>query len=209
VRNRAVGDDVRSRGRALPPALDERILDLLVERRFGHAEAKKREAKHQTASQRQVVLAQCIVNNAARLQVMDPVDLHDHAILVPAGVEDVPTVPTLTDNLTTRFGEEPLPAAPRDVDLAQGLGSSHEVKKNALDEATPAIATHRQEGETNGVGIRQALLHNHGQDQGGLPIAASPKCRPHCRNLRASARNARRIDLVATPPSSLPNVDRA
>lgn len=91
-----------------------------------------------------VVLAQRIVNHLFRMQVMDPIHLHDHAKGVPSGIEHMATMRSGPHHLTLRHRHSALATSAGEINFPEGFGATEQVKEDGLDEPPAPIPAHLQ-----------------------------------------------------------------
>jgi len=189
-----------------PSAADQRRLNLRVKRGFSHPEPKQWKPEDEVTLQHEVVLAQRILNNPLRADVMNAVDLDDNAKLFPSHIEDVCSGTAESDDLATRLWKETLATPAREVQLAECLRPTHQVKQYSFDESATAMAPDGEQRCADRARRSQSLLDNHRQYQRGLAISTCPQCRPHGGNLGSRARDPGRLNVCGSPSTRLPDV---
>ena len=101
----------------------------------GGAEADHRNSEHPTVTDREFVLPKGIRQDLGRLEVMDSVDLDNHAVRRPLGVEVEGSVGPRTTGLPLGFRESEVAAEPGELQLADGLRAAGQVNQHRLQEA--------------------------------------------------------------------------
>lgn len=192
---------------SFPAAFSECSFYLLKEIVLGNAKAQKRKSQDRVAVDTDVVLPQRILNNIPGMKMMDPVDLEYNSEILPVDVEEIASSSSPADCLAIRFSQTSAPTLSRDINFAQGLRASQEVKQHALHEASSTVTANVEKGTGNVLCRRQPLLDDHREDQRRLTVGARPQCCMHRGDFRTNSWHSLRLDVFAVPSPGLANVD--
>jgi hypothetical protein len=138
--------------------------------------------------------------------VLDAVDLDDELPPLPDQVEVVGTGAGAPNDLLGGRRQAAGPALPHHVELAERADPAYEIEDDGVNEGAPSITADAQELVADLLGGRQSLLHGHGEDESGLPVAPGPEGGADGRHLGFRAWDAPENPVVTGPTPGLPDV---
>jgi hypothetical protein len=136
-------------------------------------QAERVETENRLASDDDRVLSKIVVGDRHAPSVPCAVDL-DHEAARPSSVEVPAAVAVLPEFLAHRLGQAVASAHPREVQLAQRMRSTGDVKADRFDEPSSATTADDARRGQQLIGRAQALLHGHRKDEGRLTIRCGP-----------------------------------
>ena len=146
-------------------------------------------------------------NDVRRPLVLDAVQLHDHAPLLPADVEVPASLSRPADHLPAGLGDAAFAALAGELVLTQRPHPTEKVGDDGRDQDPSSVPLHGQGLHAETLGRRQPLLHRHRQEQRGLLVRPCPQGGTYAGHLGPDARDAGRSEVFRPQPSGLTYVD--
>ena len=174
-----------------------------------HSKAQQWHTQHHVVVESDLVLSECVAHDLVGPGVLDPVDLDDHAPLLPVHVEDIAASARSAYDLAGRLGDASAAALPGELQLTERPHATEQVEQHFVQEQPALVAAHAQHLLGDLRSTSQTLLDRHGHHERGLLVAAGPECRTDRRHRRAASRNTGPDDVIRRPSTSLPDVEAA